>query len=283
MNQIRINAKKLIELIIIRFKNLTPKRNDNTIPIWPQSIPGSISNFDYLEKELTLKTSKVITPNLSIYLSSKNKTSKGAILIFPGGGYEHLSINKEGIKVAKWLNNLGISAFVLKYRLPNDLIMKDKTIGPLQDAQEAIRIIRRNAKKWKIDTTKIGVIGFSAGGHLASTLSTQFEKKVYESDDTISARPDFTILIYPVISMKEGITHNRSKINLLGVNASQELIDNYSNEKQIDKIENYLFTQFETENKNDNVILRGTLIEPKTDETPRICIAKIAKSTPMPP
>jgi len=117
--------------------------------------------------------------------------------------------------------------------MPTDLIMKDKSIGPLQDAQEAIRIIRRNAKEWNIDPDKIGVLGFSAGGHLASTLATHYLDNVYDADVT-SARPDFSILIYPVISMEDGITHNGSKVSLLGANASKEHTDKYSNEKQVD-------------------------------------------------
>jgi acetyl esterase/lipase len=116
-------------------------------------------------------------------------------------------MNKEGKKVAKWLNSLGITAFLLKYRMPSDLTMLDKSIGPLQDAQEAVRMVRRNAKKWNLDDDKIGVIGFSAGGHLAASLSTNFSEITYESSDNTSPRPDFTILIYPVISMQKEITH----------------------------------------------------------------------------
>jgi acetyl esterase/lipase len=111
--------------------------------------------------------------------------------------------------------------------------MIDKTIGPLQDAQEALRMLRRNADKWKLNPNKIGIMGFSAGGHLASTLATHYGEEVYASD-TISARPDFSILIYPVISMEDGITHNGSRKNLLGDNVSADLIDKYSNERQID-------------------------------------------------
>jgi dienelactone hydrolase len=145
-----------------------------------------------------------------------------------------LSHEKEGDKVAAWFQSIGVSAFVLKYRLPSDVIMKDKTIGPLQDAQEAIRTLRRRADEWNLDTAKIGVIGFSAGGHLASTVSTHYNDKVYESKDNISARPDFSILIYPVISMEDAITHKGSKENLLGKNASVEIVEKYSNEKQVD-------------------------------------------------
>ncbi len=207
------------------------------IPLW-KNIPGEIQNSTYKEEilydsEHTIKgVNKVIQPTLTPFLVDSNKSNGAAVIICPGGGYAHLAINKEGFKVAKWFNSIGISAFVLKYRLPNDAIMKDKSIGPLQDAQEAIRTVRRNAKEWHLDPTKIGIMGFSAGGHLAATLSTHFNEKVYEAEE-ISARPDFSILIYPVISMEDRITHNGSRTNLLGVNASPISIEKYSNEKQI--------------------------------------------------
>ncbi len=206
------------------------------ISVWKNSIPGEIQNSNYIEKEVfkngdLQSTSHVTNPTLSIY--TPQKPNGTAVLVFPGGGYGHLSMYKEGKKIAEWLNSLGITAFVLKYRLPNDLIMNDKSLGPLQDAQESIKIIRRNAIKWNIDTTKIGVIGFSAGGHLAATLSTHYDLKTYSNTDTISSRPDFSILIYPVISMKEDITHKGSRHNLLGENPSEELVNLFSNEISI--------------------------------------------------
>ena len=111
--------------------------------------------------------------------------------------------------------------------------MKDKTIGPLQDAQESIRIVRRNAKEWKINPTKIGIMGFSAGGHLASTASTHYNQKVYPLKDSTSARPDFSVLMYPVISMNQEFTHGGSRNNLLGKNPDQALVDLFSNELQV--------------------------------------------------
>jgi acetyl esterase/lipase len=229
---------KNVCILIVCLLGISSKGQVNTIPVWNQSIPGAIKASDYLEKEVIKdeelqSTSQVSVPTLALYLPKKETANQSAVLIFPGGGYSHLAMHKEGKKVALWLNSLGITAFVLKYRLPTDRVMKDKSIGPLQDAQEAIRTIRRNAKEWNIDPAKIGVLGFSAGGHLASTLATHYLDKVYDAD-TISARPDFSILIYPVISMEEGITHNGSKVNLLGANAVKELVDKYSNEKQID-------------------------------------------------
>ena len=139
-----------------------------------------------------------------------------SIVICPGGGYNHLAYDKEGFKTAQWLNDLGVTAFVLKYRLPNDQIMEDKSLAPLQDAQQAMRIVRSNAKKWNLNPKKIGVLGFSAGGHLASTLSIHYNEKTSAVFDSVSARPDFTILVYPIISMREEITHKGSKKSLLG-------------------------------------------------------------------
>lgn len=208
------------------------------IPLWTEAIPGEIHDSSYQEKEISEEgiiknSSKVVTPTLSVFFPDKDSSNGSSVLIFPGGGYSHLAIDKEGTKVALWLNTLGITAFVLKYRLPNDQIMKAKTIGPLQDAQEAIRYIRRNAEKWKIKKDKIGVMGFSAGGHLAATLSTHYNDKVYQVSDSVSAKPDFSILIYPVISMNNEITHKGSQNNLLGVSPSISLIDKFSNEQHV--------------------------------------------------
>jgi acetyl esterase/lipase len=172
-------------------------------------------------------------PTITIFTPTETKANGTAVIIFPGGAYSHLAMNKEGKKVAKWLNSLGITAFLLKYRMPSDLTMKDKTIGPLQDAQEAVRMVRRNATKWNLDSNKIGVIGFSAGGHLAATLSTNFSEITYESLDTTSPRPDFSILIYPVISMQNEITHKGSKEKLLGLDPSVELINKFSCELHV--------------------------------------------------
>ncbi|WP_281337420.1 prolyl oligopeptidase family serine peptidase [Flavobacterium eburneipallidum] len=213
-------------------------QNKEIIPLWDK-IPGEIQSKEYLEKIDADKSGVangvryVSQPTLTVYLADPKKSNGSAVIICPGGGYGMLAINKEGYKVAEWFNTLGINAFVLKNRLPSDAIMTDKSIAPLQDAQEAIRLVRRNADKWKINPNKVGIMGFSAGGHLASTLATHYNDKVYDSKDNISARPDFSILIYPVISMENGITHEGSKNNLIGKNASSESIAKYSNEKQI--------------------------------------------------
>lgn len=228
-----------IVILIVTLKITGPiYAQDKIIPLWITPIPNAINNAEYTEKEvlkdgIVTSVSHVSVPTLSIFTPHETKSNGTAILIFPGGGYSHLSIDKEGTKVAKWLNTIGITAFVIKYRLPSDLIMKDKTIGPLQDAQEAMRFIRKNASQWDLDTTKIGVIGFSAGGHLASTLSTHYNDIVYKTDYSISARPSFSILIYPVISMTKEVVHKGSQTNLLGTNPTLELINKFSNEKTV--------------------------------------------------
>lgn len=219
--------------------NTLTNAQEKIIKVWPGKIPGAIENSVYKEEDLTnesgvYRISKVTDPTLTVFAPPKEKANGTAIIICPGGGYEHLAYAHEGVATAKWLNEIGITAFILKYRLPSDLIMKDKSVGPLQDAQEAMRIVRRNAKEWNINPGKIGIIGFSAGGHLASTLCTHYNDEVYNADTT-SARPDFSILLYPVISMKPDITHKGSRKNLLGSNPTKTEIENFSNDLQVNK------------------------------------------------
>jgi len=227
-----------ISLFFLLFTGVLYTHAQNqVIPLW-NTIPDEIKASNYKEKEESKdgkvqSTSLVSVPTLTAFFPVVTKPNQTAVVILPGGGYSHLAIDKEGTKIAEWFNTLGIPAFVLKYRLPSDLIMKNKNIGPLQDAQEAIRYVRQNAAKWNINPNKIGIMGFSAGGHLASTLSTHYDDKVYESAFKVSARPDFSVLIYPVISMENEITHKGSQINLLGESPSQELIDSFSNEKKV--------------------------------------------------
>jgi acetyl esterase/lipase len=230
-------------------------QNKEIIPLW-NKIPNEIQSpvysekIDYDDNGIVKKVKQVTQPTLTAYFADPQKSNGTSVIICAGGAYGHLSIYKEGYKIAEWFNSLGINAFVLKYRLPNDLIMKYKSIGPLQDAQEAVRIIRRNADKWKLNPNKIGIMGFSAGGHLASTLATHYDDKTYTPTDTTSARPNFSILIYPVISMQNGITHEGSKTNLLGLNPTNEQIDNFSNEKQVSAATPIAFLVHATDDKS---------------------------------
>ncbi|MBZ9630057.1 alpha/beta hydrolase fold domain-containing protein [Salegentibacter sp. LM13S] len=206
-----------------------------SVEIWGNKVPGAILAEDYKQIENKNDTgvvtgiSKVVTPELKIFLT-ENPGKNASILILPGGGYSHLSVEKEGRKVAKWANSLGLNAFVLHYRLPSDEIMEDKSLAPLADAQQAMRLIRNKAKDWNLNPDQIGVLGFSAGGHLAASLSTRFEEKIASEDQGISARPDFSILIYPVISMMNEFTHKGSQESLLGKNADEDLLRKFSNE-----------------------------------------------------
>ena len=170
-------------------------------------------------------------PTLTIYLPNENIATGAAVVLIPGGGYGVVCVETEGKKIAEILNPKGIAAIILKYRLPNGHHQIPST-----DARRAIRTTRFNAAKWHIDPNKIGVWGFSAGGHLASTVTTVFDFGNKNSTDPIehfSSRPDFSVLFYPVISMKREITHLGSRNNLLGADTTETLIEQYSNEDRI--------------------------------------------------
>lgn len=204
-----------------------------------KKIPNAIK-ADLIEKTDTAKNGRILTryvtdPTLTVFLPEKNSANGAAVIICPGGGYSYLVMNNEGTEVAKELNRHGIAAFVLKYRLPNDLIMNDRSIGPLQDAEQAIKTVRERAKEWNIDTTKVGIMGFSAGGHVASTASTHYKNVVIENKEKINLRPDFSVLVYPVITFQDSILHKGSKKALIGEDATKQKTDEYSNELQVNK------------------------------------------------
>lgn len=223
----------LISFILISGNLLSQNK---FISLWEGKVPGGIPNSGYKEtvdSAYWIKLRFITNPTIEMYPAPTENNTGTAVVVCPGGGYYGLSFINEGSQIAKWLNTLGITAFVLKYRLPDDAIMEKKMIGPMQDGQQAIRIVRRHAKEWGINPQKIGIIGFSAGGHLASTISTHFDEKVYEPGDSTSARPDFSLLIYPVISMDSTITHMGSRQCLLGNSPTPELVKHFSNELQI--------------------------------------------------
>lgn len=214
---------------------------DTIMQLWPKDrIPNHLKS---VEKEIheqneILRISKVQVPTIEVYLPSKRDATGEAVLIFPGGGYGILAYDWEGTDIAKFLNSKGIAGIVVKYRLPSDISQTDKKYVPLLDAQRAVRLVRGNAEKFNVVPNKIGIIGFSAGGHLASTLGTHFNEKVYKPIDRIddeSARPDFMALGYPVISFGE-MTHLGSKKNLIGENPTTELVNYFSNEKQVTEL-----------------------------------------------
>lgn len=200
--------------------------------------PGVVPNSKSLGKKETFGSGMfrgVSTPTLEIYLPEKATATGTAVIIIPGGSYAVLVYQGEGVYNAKQFAKNGIAAFILKYRLPDDSILQDKTIGPLQDVQQAIKFVRENAGKWGVDTSKVGIIGFSAGGHLASTAATHFQKAVIENKNNTNLRPDFQVLVYPITSMQDSLTHIDSRNNLLGKTPTKELIDQYSNDLQVTK------------------------------------------------
>ncbi|HET7116460.1 MAG TPA: alpha/beta hydrolase [Hanamia sp.] len=209
------------------------------IPLYKE-VPNSKPAMNYKEKADTgsdgvIRISKVSISEIVIFQPEKSGGKNTAVIICPGGGYSILAYNLEGIVVANILNSWGVTAIVLKYRLPSGEIMKDKSVGPIEDAQRAIQYVRENASQLNINPDKIGIMGFSAGGHLASTASTHFDKDYISNPKHISLRPDFSILGYPVISMIDSLTHKGSRENLLGKNPSPELIHEFSNELQVTK------------------------------------------------
>ncbi len=206
-------------------------------PLYEKEIPNSIPGADEEQsiKEGITRISKVSVPTLTMYTPASGKSNGTAVIICPGGGYGILAIDHEGYDVAKKFTEMGVTAFVLKYRLPNDKIMVDRSIGPLQDAQRAIQMVRNNASKWKVNRKRIGIMGFSAGGHLASTAGTHFNHAVISNPKNTSLRPDFMLLIYPVISFQDSLTHSGSKNNLIGKNADSLKKALYSNELQVNK------------------------------------------------
>nr|WP_121269616.1 alpha/beta hydrolase [Pedobacter schmidteae] len=205
------------------------------INLYPGAIPDAKSiPVDYVENVATgadgiSRVSKVSQPTLSVFLPAREKANGAAVIICPGGGYSILAITHEGYDVAKRFNEIGVTAFVLKYRLPSDQIMTDPAFGPLQDAEQAIYMVRSNAGKWKIDPARIGIMGFSAGGHLASSLTVHYNDVKIANEKQISLRPDFSILIYPVITFGSA-THGGSKKNLIGTAPSEEKVKYFSNE-----------------------------------------------------
>lgn len=203
------------------------------IPLYSGDIPNSKSApASYRETYDTAREyfTRVSVPTLTVFSPKKGTAKRTAVIIFPSGGYRVLV--DEGEDIAKAFTSKGITAFALKYRLPNDTIMLDKTIGPLQDAQMAIKHIRMNAKKYNIDTNKIGFVGLSAGGHLASTEATHLNTVVIENKENTNLRPDFMVLLYPVISFTHAKV-NATIAKLLGTVPSEDSLTFFSNEKHV--------------------------------------------------
>jgi acetyl esterase/lipase len=206
----------------------------SSVPLYGDAaIPNSKAGPD---EETTADGSwikKVSRPVIQVYLPAKAKANGAGIVVFPGGGYAGLTFDFEGTQQAAFFADHGIAAFVVKYRIPSDQTMVDKSLGPLQDAQQAMRFVRQHAAEWSVDPKRIGVIGFSAGGHLASTLATHYDKAYVDNPDHVNLRPDFLVLVYPVISMDPKITHMDSRKALLGNAPSEAQVRLFSNELQV--------------------------------------------------
>ena len=211
--------------------------SQTTLPLYNDSIPNSIPAPDEETSEINgdnvLIVSKISRPTLTVYLPQKEKSTGAAVIICPGGGYSVSAAGHEGADVAKKFMEMGVAAFVLKYRIPDDKTMLNKELGPVQDAQRAIQVVRENAINWGIKKDHIGIMGFSAGGHLAATAGTHFQHTYIDNPEHTNLRPDFMILVYPVISFTDSIGHAGSRDQLLGKNATPEKIKEYSNETQV--------------------------------------------------
>ena len=211
---------------------------DTIISLWPGTPPNRIETDEAEIRTETdiLRISKVQSPEMAVYLPEKTRSTGKGVLIFPGGGYRILAYDWEGTDIAKWLNSNGIAAFVVKYRLPDSRSLVNAHEVPLMDAQRAMRIVKGMYEKWNVEPDGIGIMGFSAGGHLAATLGTLFDLKTYEPADqfdSLSPRPGFMVLMYPVISFKPGVVHQGSREALLGKSPDSVLLNRYSAELQI--------------------------------------------------
>lgn len=212
--------KTIFFSILLSVATMLSAQNTFELPLWPAGAPNSNSLTGTEEDLEGGRVANVIKPSITVYKA--DKPNGMAIIMCPGGGYARLAMNHEGHDMAPWFNAQGITYIVLKYRMPNGHYEV-----PLSDAEQAIRLVRQHAKEWNIRPDRIGIMGASAGGHLAASLAT-----LYSSNET---RPDFQILFYPVISMVPGVTHGGSRQNLLGNNPSQELEDRYTLEKQVNE------------------------------------------------
>lgn len=222
--------RTLLFLFSILLTTMTMAQDE--ILLWPDDHPANVSSGDSAEQVAESRTVVHDHPGILVRLAKENNTG-ACVLVIPGGGYGRLAMDHEGTQVAKWLNERGIHAAILQYRCGGG---KNSHPAPLDDARRAMKLIRSNAKAWSVDPKRVGVIGFSAGGHLASSLSTMWDDGDPSADDSIerqSSRPDFSMLVYPVISMEEGIAHGGSRQNLLGDSPDTQFVEKMSTYRQV--------------------------------------------------
>jgi acetyl esterase/lipase len=261
-------------LIMLLFMAINYSHAQEVIPLYDGNIPGAkptpatyVENTE-VRTNGTLSITKVSVPTMTVFVAPKEIATGTAVIICPGGGYGALAFSHEGTDVAKRFNAVGVTAFVLKYRLPSDEIMVDKTYGPLQDAQQAIYLVRKNAKKYGIKTKKIGIMGFSAGGHFASTLVTHYSDLKIANPEKINLRPNFAALIYPVISFEESV-HTGTMKNLLGPNPADRLKNYFSANKNVNKSTPPVFFVHAKDDKTvpyeNSVLMNEALQENKID------------------
>lgn len=221
-----------------------PLKTRDVIDLWPNAIgPGSENSPAQLtvteRSKVAYWPDRIITgitkPNLTAFVPDYPNGT--VVIAAPGGAYSRIVLDKEAAEMARWLNPYGVTVLLMQYRLPAEGHVNGKDV-PLQDAQRAIRLVRKNAKEWGLDPNRIGFLGASAAGHMGAMLGAKFDKKVYvpvDEADQLSARPDFLMLLYPVVSMTDKLTHLESRTNLLGKTPSPELIQEYSADQQVTK------------------------------------------------
>lgn len=222
--------KKIIVIVCILF-SVSAFAQDKVLKVWPNGAPDDNGMKEPEERFEGVRVRNVSEAEMYVYLPEKTKNTGAAVVICPGGGYWIEAMDHEGYDVAKWLAERGVAGIVLKYRLPYG---HDKI--PSEDARRAMRIVRSNADEWGINPGKIGITGSSAGGHLASTVGTRFDTGIKDSKDPlewVSCRPDFMLLLYPVITFRESFGHMGSRKNLIGEGNDWKMVEKYSNELQV--------------------------------------------------
>lgn len=224
----------LFAFIVISLASLFKVQAQEFIPLWEVGKMPNSKGLHLTDSITNERIWRVGMPGMYAFFPAKQENKGAAVVICPGGGYDHLAYVTSGTQLAKWYNTMGITAFVLNYRLPISIDLVERQTGPLQDAQRAIRIVRANAGKWGVRVDKIGIMGLSSGGHVASSLGTHQEdvSAVKDSLDKFDFKPNFIILVSPVITM--GVyAHQGSYKNLLGPNPTKQMIEKYSNELQV--------------------------------------------------
>jgi acetyl esterase/lipase len=221
-------------VILILTASFSNVRAQEFVPLWPKNNMPDSKGLQITDSIARQRAFRVAVPVMYTFFPSEDDNCGAAVVIYPGGGYTHITLNLGGFQLAKWFNTLGVSAFVVEYRLPNSPDLKVSELGPLEDGQRAIQLVRQNASKWGIDPAKVGVMGASAGGHLASWVGTATTDITTLHDEVAknSASPDFMILVSPVIDMGK-YAHKGSRESLLGNNPSEELIEKYSSQNNV--------------------------------------------------